>query len=123
MENNQKMCLSKVIDDMQGKIEKLFKLDDETWRAALALEDRYWETDKRLKALEAGIQKRRGRRLVGTLTLVGIGAIALDAWNSRCEKREREKAEKENEIADLKEQIAYLRSIMETKETNNETAG
>lgn len=130
MENNKKMGLTRVIDDMQGKIDELFKLDDETWTHTMALEKIALDTekilnttDKRLKALEKAAAKRRNRRLLGTLGLIGLGGIALDAWNNHCEKLEKEKAEKEKEIADLKEQIAYLRSIAETMEMKDEMAG
>lgn len=130
MENNKKMGLTRVIDDMQGKIDELFNLDAETWTHTMALEKIALDTekilnttDKRLRALEKAAGKRRGRKLVGTLALVGLGGIALGAWNSHCEKLEKEKAEKEKEIADLKEQIAYLRSIAETMKMKDEMAG
>lgn len=121
----------KGMHEHEKQIEKLFKLDDETWDNVLFLKGRSENMEKRVAAIERGIGKKRGRKLIGGLLLVAAGATVLGMWHDwreNCREKEHQayKAQQraEDDISDMNARINVLKAEMaQLQEKMNETAG
>ena len=121
----------KGMHEHEKQIEKLFKLDDETWNNVLFLKGRSEDMEKRVAAIERGIGKKRGRKLIGGLLLAAAGATVLGMWQDWRESQKEKEQERvkeirvaEDDISDMNARINVLKAEMaQLQEKMNETAG